>query len=238
TLRWALANSNNWISAYLISRFSPQSVVNMAHQMGITSDIPAVPAIALGTPDISLYEMVGAMNTFANKGVYVEPIFVTKIEDKNGNVLDRFVPEKREAMDEVTAYKMIELMKGVVESGTSIRLRYKYGFDNPVAGKTGTTQNQSDGWFMGITPDLTTGIWVGAEDRSVHFRSIRLGQGANMALPIWALFMKKVYNDPSLGISKGDFDKPLKDISIEFDCEEYDRRHAGNVDNYSDEEEF
>ena len=238
TLRWALANSNNWISAYLISRFSPQSVVNMAHQMGITSDIPAVPAIALGTPDISLYEMVGAMNTFANKGVYVEPIFVTKIEDKNGNVLDRFVPEKREAMDEVTAYKMIELMKGVVESGTSIRLRYKYGFDNPVAGKTGTTQNQSDGWFMGITPDLTTGIWVGAEDRSVHFRSIRLGQGANMALPIWALFMKKVYADPSLGISKGDFDKPLKDISIEFDCEEYDRRHAGNVDNYSDEEEF
>jgi len=237
TLKWALANSNNWISAYLISRFSPQSVVNMAHQMGITSDIPAVPAIALGTPDISLYEMVSAMNSFANRGVYVEPVFVTKIEDKNGNVLDRFVPEKREAMDEVTAYKMIELMKGVVESGTSIRLRYKYGFNNPIAGKTGTTQNQSDGWFMGITPELTTGIWVGAEDRSVHFRSIRLGQGANMALPIWALFMKKVYGDPSLGIGKGDFDKPLKDISIEFDCEEYDRRHSGGVDSYSDDKE-
>jgi len=238
TLKWALANSNNWISAYLIKRFSPQSVANMAHQMGVTSDIPAVPAIALGTPDLSLYEMVGAMNTFANKGVNVQPIFVTKIEDKNGNLLDRFIPEKKEAMDEITAYKMIELMKGVVESGTSIRLRYKYGFDNPVAGKTGTTQNQSDGWFMGITPDLTAGVWVGAEDRSVHFRTLTLGQGANMALPIWALFMRKVYNDPSLGISMGDFEKPLKDISVEFDCEKYDREQLGQIDEYSEEEEF
>ncbi len=238
TLKWALANSNNWISAYLIKRFSPQSVANMAHQMGITSDIPAVPAIALGTPDLSLYEMVSAMNTFANKGVNVQPIFVTKIEDKNGNLLDRFIPEKKEAMDEITAYKMIELMKGVVESGTSIRLRYKYGFDNPVAGKTGTTQNQSDGWFMGITPDLTAGVWVGAEDRSVHFRSLTLGQGANMALPIWALFMRKVYNDPSLGISMGDFEKPLKDISVEFDCEKYEREQLGQIDEYSEDEEF
>jgi penicillin-binding protein 1A len=236
TLKWALANSNNWISAYLIRRFSPQSVANMARQMGVTSDIPAVPAIALGTPDLSLYEMVGAMNTFANKGVYVKPIFITRIEDKNGNLLDRFVPEKREAMDEVTAYKMIELMKGVVESGTSIRLRYKYGFDNPIAGKTGTTQNQSDGWFMGITPQLTSGVWVGAEDRSVHFRSLTLGQGANMALPIWALFMKKVYDDASLGIGKGDFEKPLKDLSIEFDCERYDRQQLGKIDEYSEEE--
>ncbi len=238
TLKWALANSNNWISAYLIKRFSPQSVANMAHQMGITSDIPAVPAIALGTPDLSLYEMVSAMNTFANKGVNVQPLFVTKIEDKNGNLLDRFIPEKKEAMDEITAYKMIELMKGVVESGTSIRLRYKYGFDNPVAGKTGTTQNQSDGWFMGITPDLTAGVWVGAEDRSVHFRSLTLGQGANMALPIWALFMRKVYDDPSLGISMGDFEKPLKDVSVEFDCEKYDREQMGKIDEYSEEEEF
>lgn len=238
TLKWALANSNNWISAYLIKRFSPQSVVNMAHNMGVTSDIPAVPAIALGTPDLSLYEMVGGMNTFANKGVYIKPIFVTKIEDKNGNVLERFVPEKKEAMGEITAYKMLELMKGVVESGTSIRLRYKYGIVNPVAGKTGTTQNQSDGWFMGITPDLTTGIWVGAEDRSVHFRTITLGQGANMALPIWALYMQKVYADPSLGISMGDFDKPLKDISIEFDCEKYDRQNQSGIDINEEEEEF
>ncbi len=238
TLTWALANSNNWISAYLMKRFSPQSVAKMAHNMGVVSDIPYVPAIALGTPDLSLYEMVGAMNTFANKGVYVEPIFITHIEDKNGNILERFVPKKNEAMDEVTAYKMLKLMQGVVESGTGIRLRYKYGFTNPIAGKTGTTQNQSDGWFMGVTPDLTTGIWVGAEDRSVHFRTIKLGQGANMALPIWAIYMKKVYADPSLGISMGDFEPPLKDISIEFDCEEYDRQHNQGTGEFEEEDEF
>jgi len=237
TLKWALANSNNWISAYLISRFSPESVVKMARKMGVTSDIPAVPSIALGTPDLSLYEMVGAMNTFADKGVYVKPIFVTTIEDRNGNVLEKFAAEKTEAMDEVTAYKMLRLMEGVVESGTGIRLRYRYGFNNPIAGKTGTTQNQSDGWFMGITPDLTTGVWVGAEDRSAHFRTIGLGQGANMALPVWALYMKKVYADPSLGISQGDFEKPLKDVSIEFDCEKYqlDKKNSSGYDPYPDE---
>jgi len=182
--------------------------------------------------------MVGAMNTFADKGVYIKPIFITKIEDKNGNVVEQFVPEKTEAMDDVTAYKMIQLMKGVVESGTGIRLRYRYGFNNEIAGKTGTTQNQSDGWFMGITPKLTTGIWVGAEDRSVHFRSIRLGQGANMALPIWALYMKKIYNDPSLGISTKDkFHPPSKDISIEFDCEKANKADSGS-DDFDDEGEF
>ncbi|MDN5351083.1 MAG: penicillin-binding protein [Bacteroidales bacterium] len=226
TLKWALANSNNWISAYLIKRFSPQAVIQLARKMGVTSPIDPVPAIALGTPDLSLYEMVGAMNTFANQGVYVKPIFITHIEDKNGNVIERFAPEKTEVLDEVSAYKMIELMKGVVESGTGIRLRFKYGLNNPIAGKTGTTQNQSDGWFMGITPDLTTGIWVGAEDRSVHFRTIKLGQGANMALPIWALYMQKVYNDPALGISQGDFKMPLADISIEFDCDKYEAQQA------------
>ncbi len=237
TLKWALANSNNWISAYLMKRFSPQAVIQMTRKMGVESPIPAVPAIALGTPDLSLYEMVGAMNTFANKGVYVKPTFVTKIEDKNGNVLEKFVSEKTEALDEVSAYKMLELMKGVVESGTGIRLRFKYGFNHPVAGKTGTTQNQSDGWFMGLTPDLVTGIWVGADDRSVHFRTIKLGQGANMALPIWAIYMQKVYDDPSLGISKGDFEKPLKDVSIEFDCEEYDRQKNNGLGEF-DEDEF
>ena len=232
TLKWALANSNNWISAWLIRRFSPQSVIQMARKMGVTSPIPPVPAIALGVPDLSLYEMVGAMNTFADKGVYIKPVFVTKIEDKNGNVLQRFTPKKTEAMSELTAYKMIKLLEGVVESGTGIRLRYKYGFRNPIAGKTGTTQNQSDGWFMGITPKLTTGIWVGAEDRSVHFRTIKLGQGANMALPVWALYMKKVYADPSLGISPSDdFPKPLKNIDVEFDCKKYDQKHKTGVDN-------
>lgn len=230
TLKWALANSNNWISAWLIRRFSPQSVIQMARNMGVTSYIPAVPAIALGTPDISLAEMTGAMNTFADKGVFIKPVYVTKIEDKNGNVLQRFVPEKKEAMSEITAYKMIKLLEGVVESGTGIRLRYRYGFRNPIAGKTGTTQNQSDGWFMGIVPKLTTGVWVGAEDRSVHFRTIKLGQGANMALPIWAIYMKKIYADPAFGISKSDhFAKPLKNIDIEFNCAKYDKLHKKSV---------
>jgi len=228
TLKWALANSNNWISAWLISRFSPQAVIQMAHKMGVTSYIPPVPSIALGTPDLSLYEMVGAMNTFPDKGVYIKPVFITKIEDKNGNVLYRVIPKKTEAMSEITAYKMIKLLQGVVESGTGIRLRYRYGFNNAVAGKTGTTQNQSDGWFMGIVPKLTTGVWVGAQDRSVHFRTIKLGQGANMALPIWAIFMRKVYADPSLGIRVTDnFSKPLKNIDIEFDCGKYDKKHKG-----------
>lgn len=238
TLKWALANSNNWISAYLIGRFSPQSVIQMARKMGVKSDIPSVPSIALGTPDLSLYEMVGAMNTFVNKGVYVTPTFITKIEDKNGNLLERFVPEKTEAMNEVTAYKMLKLMEGVVESGTGVRLAWKYGLKNPIAGKTGTTQNQSDGWFMGITPDITTGIWVGAEDRSAHFRTIGLGQGANMALPIWALYMKKVYADPSLGISQGDFDKPLGDVMVEFDCEKYSRERVNSSFDQQEEDEF
>ncbi len=238
TLRWALANSNNWISAYLISRFSPQSVSQMARKMGVKSHIPSVPSIALGTPDLSLYEMVGAMNTYANRGVYVVPTFITKIEDKNGNLLERFVPEKTVAMNEITAYKMIKLMEGVVESGTGVRLRWKYGFNNPIAGKTGTTQNQSDGWFMGITPDLTTGVWVGAEDRSVHFRTITLGQGANMALPIWALYMKKIYSDPSLGISQGEFDEPLQDVMIEFDCEKYDRERKNTTLDQEEDDEF
>ncbi len=228
TLKWALANSNNWISAYLIKRFSPESVVQMARKLGVTAPIDPVPAIALGTPDISLYEMVGAMNTFANKGVYIKPTFITRIEDKNGNLIARFLPEKIEALDELSAYKMIELMKGVVESGTGIRLRFKYGMNNPIAGKTGTTQNQSDGWFMGITPDLTTGVWVGAEDRSVHFRTITLGQGANTALPIWALYMQRVYDDNSLRISKGDFSKPAQASEIEFDCEKYERDRSSD----------
>lgn len=223
TLKWALANSINWISAQLIDKYNPSAVVKMARKMGVTSPIPAVHAIALGTPDLSLYEMVGAMSTFANKGVHLKPIFITHIEDKNGNVLETFLPEANEAMSEETAYLMTSLMKGVVESGTGIRLKFKYGFYNPIAGKTGTTQNQSDGWFMGLTPDLVTGVWVGCEDRSAHFRTITLGQGANMALPIWALYMQKVYDDPELNISKGDFAKPAKPLSVEVDCEVYDQ---------------
>lgn len=239
TLRWALAHSNNRISAYLMKRFGPEATIQMARRMGVTSDIPAVPSICLGVCDLSLYEMVGAMSTFANKGVYVKPIFITKIEDKNGNVIETFKAEQHEAMDEVTAYKMIELMKGVVYEGTGVRLRYKYGLRNPIAGKTGTTQNQSDGWFMGITPDLTTGIWTGAEDRSVHFKTITLGQGSNMALPIWALYMKKVYSDPTLHISQGDFQKPLSNVDLEFDCDKYDEeQNAAATPEVIEEDEF
>ncbi|MEI6695139.1 MAG: transglycosylase domain-containing protein [Bacteroidota bacterium] len=221
TLKWALANSVNNVSAYLMKRFSPAAVINMARKMGITSPIDAVPAVCLGTPDLSVYEMTGAMSTFANKGVFIEPIFITRIEDKNGNVIENFIPKQKEAMNEVTAYLMIELMKGVVESGTGARLRYKFGLDAPIAGKTGTTQNNSDGWFMGITPSLATGVWVGGEVRSIHFRSITLGQGANMALPIWALYMKKVWADKTLNIPKNNFEKPALDISDRIDCQKF-----------------
>lgn len=234
TLKWALAQSNNRISTYLMKRFGPEAIIQMARRMGVTSPIPAVPSICLGVCDLSLYEMVGAMNTFANQGVYVKPLFVTKIEDKNGNVIESFSAEQSEALDEITAYKMIELMKGVVQSGTGVRLRYKYNLMNPIAGKTGTTQNHSDGWFMGITPDLTTGVWTGAEDRSVHFRTLQLGQGANMALPIWALYMQKIYADPQLHVSKGDFPKPLSDVSLDFDCDLYEQQN-GTTNNSPDE---
>ena len=223
TLKWALAQSNNWISAYLMNRFGPEAVIGMARRMGVESPIEAVPSICLGVCDLKLIEMVGAMSTFANQGVYIKPMFITRIEDKNGNVIERFMPEESEAMSELTAYKMVELMKGVVQSGTGIRLRYSYGFNNPIAGKTGTTQKQSDGYFMGITPDLTTGVWVGAEDRSVHFRSTDLGQGSHTALPIWAYYMRKVYNDPNLHVSKGDFTKPnIPNVDLNFDCSTYD----------------
>lgn len=236
TLKWALAHSNNWISAYLIKRYSPQSVKKIAQKMGVESYIPEVPAIALGTPDLSLYEMVGALNTYSNKGIYVEPIFITRIEDKNGNIIERFIPRQEEAMSEQTAYLMIEMLKGVVDEGTGIRLRFKYGFDQPIAGKTGTTQNQSDGWFMGMVPELTTGIWVGNEDRAAHFRTITLGQGANMALPIWALYMKKLYNDSTIYMPENDFDKPGY-LPVEIDCEKLEQQEEVK-DNSIDEDEF
>jgi len=236
TLKWALANSINWISAQLIDKYNPSAVVKMARKMGITSPIPAVHSIALGTPDVSLFEMVGAMSTFANKGVHLAPIFITDIEDKNGVLLESFMAEANEAMSEETAYLMTSLMKGVVESGTGKRLRFKYGLYNPIAGKTGTTQNQSDGWFMGLTPDLVSGVWVGCEDRSAHFRTIHLGQGANMALPIWALYMQKVYADPQLNISQGDFEKPSKPLSVEIDCEKFDRDKR--IEEFEGEDDF
>ena len=234
TYKSALANSVNTISAKLIDRVGPQQVIDMARKLGITSELPAVPSICLGTPDISLFEMVGAYSTFANKGIHTEPVMVLRIEDKNGTILFQNVPKTEDVLSEETAYVTVKLMEGVTDSGSGIRLRttgadkynkayqeiitgYPYQFTNPIAGKTGTTQNQSDGWFMGMVPNLVTGVWVGGEDRAAHFRSITYGQGASMALPIWGVFMKKCYNDSSLSVSKGSFEAP-KNLRIPVDC--------------------
>lgn len=226
SLKEALAESINSVTAFLMKQFGPQAVVEIAKKMGITSRLDPYYSIGLGTMDISVYEMTGAYATYANKGVWTEPIFVTRIEDKNGVVLQDFVPRKVEALNEETAYVTLSLLKGVVEYGTGMRLRFRYGLTNPIAGKTGTTQNQSDGWFVGITPDLTAGVWVGCEDRAVHFRTTNLGQGANTALPIWGLFMKKVYADPSIGLSTADFEKPENKLSIELDCSKYNLQNT------------
>ncbi len=230
TLRMGLANSVNLITAFMMKQVGPQAVVNVAKKMGITSDIPAYPSICLGTPDVSLYEMVGAYSTFANKGVWTEPVYITRIEDKNGNVLFEKVPRKVDALSEQTAYLMLYMLRGVIDKGTGLRLRGpRYRFTNPIAGKTGTTQENSDGWFIGITPDLVSGVWTGAEDRSVHFRSTNLGEGANTALPIWALYMKKVYADPQLKISNGDFEAPIGGLNVEIDCEKYKKQSTNST---------
>jgi len=236
TLKNALANSVNTVSARLMDRVGPRPVINLARKMGITSYLPAVPSIALGTPDISLLEMVGAYSTFANKGIYVKPIMISRIEDKNGTVLFEVVPETRDVLSQESAYITIDLLKGVTEAGSGIRLRhqgadehnytyknvvtgYPYQFENPIAGKTGTTQNQSDGWFMGMVPNLVTGVWVGGEDRAVHFKDIAFGQGATMALPIWAMYMRDAYAIPELGISMEDFEAP-EILTIPIDCQQ------------------
>ncbi len=233
TLKNALANSVNTITAQLIDKVGPGSVVSIAEGMGLTREIPEVPSIALGTHDFNVFEMVGAYGTFANQGVYVKPVTVTRIEDKNGTVLYEYVPETKDVLSKDVAYAMVNLMEGVTEYGSGGRLRhtfakdqtvykeiitgYPYELTNPIAGKTGTTQNQSDGWFMGMVPNLVTGVWVGGEERSTHFKSLVYGQGASMALPIWALYMKKNYEDEDLGVSKEAFEEP-EELSINVDC--------------------
>jgi len=234
SLKFALANSINYISAWVIKQFRPQTVVDLVKKMGITSEIEPVPSICLGTPDISVFEMVGANATFVNKGVWTEPSFITRIEDKNGNVIQEFSPETKDALDENTAYATLSLMEGVVQFGTGARIRNRFKIPYPVAGKTGTTQNNSDGWFMGLTPDLVSGVWVGCEDRSVHFRSTFLGQGANTALPIWGLYMQKVYADSTIKISKGAFPAPKGEFKIELDCKKFDAENNFNQSEYDD----
>ncbi|MBT3417477.1 MAG: penicillin-binding protein [Flavobacteriales bacterium] len=224
-LKFGLANSINTLTAFIMHQFGPQAVVDLAKQMGVKSNLLAVPSICLGTFDISVYEMVGAYSTFVNKGFYTTPIFITKITDKNGIILEEFSPKRTEAMSKKTAALMVKLLQGVVDGvyssaadkkmGTGVRLRYKYKFTSEMGGKTGTTQNQSDGWFMGITPNLVTGVWSGCEDRSAHFRTIHYGQGANMALPVFAEFMKGIYEDEKItSVTQGDIFQFDEDISL------------------------
>ncbi len=230
TLKRALANSINTVSAKLIDKTGPEAVVELTHKLGVTSEIPAQPSIALGAVEITVQDMVAAYSTFANQGVYVKPQFLRKIEDKSGVVLYEPVPESHDVLNKDIAFAVIKLLEGVTEGGSGERLRtegggngdnrwtgYPYMFKNPIAGKTGTTQNQSDGWFMGMVPNLVTGVWVGCEDRSARFRSLTYGQGATAALPVWGYFMKKCYEDETLNVSKEDFDRPAN-LGIKVDC--------------------
>ena len=235
TLSNALANSKNTISAQLIDKVGPKPVADLARNLGVSSNIPNVPAIALGTPDLSVYEMVGAYGAFANKGIYVEPVMVTKIEDKNGTIIYQSKPNTKDVISEESSYVTLKLLEGVTKFGSGARLRhniaedernhvynnvvtgYPYEFKNDIAGKTGTTQNQSDGWFIGMVPNLVTGVWVGGEDRSIHFKEIAYGQGATMSLPLWGLFMNKCYADEELNVSKDPFPEP-EVLNIELDC--------------------
>ena len=242
TLKAALAGSVNVVTARLIDEVGPSTVARLAHSAGIESEILAVPSIALGSVDLSLFEMLGAYSTFANKGLRVKQMMVLRIEDKNGTVLQEFIPETEEVLSEDMAYTVLNLLEGVTQGGSGVRLRskwskypdkvvtgYPYEFTNAIAGKTGTTQNQSDGWFMGIVPNLASGVWVGGEDRAVHFKSIVQGQGATMALPIWAIYHKKLYADTSLHISQEEFEIP-ENLSIQLNCNEVEKSIEENDD--------
>ncbi len=252
TLKDGLARSINTVTARLIYRVGPRPVIDLVEKMGIdTRDILEVPSIALGTPDLSLYEMVGAYSTFANEGVYVKPILVQRIEDKNGTVLFQNVPETKDVISYETAFVTVSLLQGVTQSGSGSRLRgkwrssypvykriitgYPYEFENPIAGKTGTTQNNSDGWFMGIVPNLATGVWVGGDDRATHFGTTAYGQGASMALPVWGIYMKKCYADETLDISQDNFKEPEK-ITIETNCDDFKNKNNGNNGEIPDDE--
>ena len=253
TLKNALANSINTVTARLIDRVGPRPVIDLIKKMGVdTENMPEVPSIALGTPDVSLYEMVGAYSTFANEGVFVKPTLISRIEDKNGTVLFQNVPETKDVISNETAYVTVSLMEGVTQGGSGTRLRHTYGvansvyksvvtgypyeFKNPIAGKTGTTQNNSDGWFMGMVPNLVTGVWVGGEDRATHFGSTTYGQGATMALPIWAIYMRKCYENEDLGVSSSNFERP-DNLSIITDCKEFKDGNA-DIDGIPDEFDF
>ncbi len=223
TIRQAMAKSVNSITAWMMNQLGPQNVVDMARDLGIESRLASVYSLALGVADVSLYEMLGAYSTFANKGYYIKPYYISRIEDKNGNIIQQFVPEEKDAINEETAYVMLHMLKGTVEEGSARGLDYSLKFNNEIGAKTGTTQNASDGWFIGVTKNLVAGAWVGGDDRSIRFRDWPLGQGARTAMPIWENFMMRVYDDKALGYTKGPFERPSKPISIELDCTKYEQ---------------
>jgi penicillin-binding protein 1A len=224
TLSWGLAQSENYISAWLMQQFKPTAVTDLMRKMGVRSFIDPVPSIFLGTSDIKLEEMVGAYCTYANKGVYTRPMYVTRVEDKNGNTISTFTRKIEEVLNEEQAYLMLNLLQGVVRTGSGNRMRREpYNLMNQIGGKTGTTQNNSNGWFMGVTPSLVGGVWSGWEDQSIHFETLTEGQGANMALPVFAIFLKKVYADLEFGIMEADeFERP-GNFNIELDCDKVRR---------------
>ncbi len=228
TLKWGLAQSENYISAWLMKQFSPQAVVDIMQRMGIRSFIDPVVSIFLGTSDLSVEEMVGAYGTFVNKGVYTRPLYVTRIEDRNGNVISTFTPFIDEVISEDDAYLMTSLLQGVVTNGTAVRLRLTYKLTNQMGGKTGTTQNHSNGWFMGVMPDLVAGVWTGWEDQAIHFEDLSMGQGANMALPVFGIFMQKLLADKDFSvIAESQFEAP-PGFNVELDCDKVVREQQGN----------
>jgi penicillin-binding protein 1A len=223
TIRQAMAQSVNSITAFLLREIGAENVVDYARRVGIESSLEPVPSLCLGVFDVSVYEITGAYATFANQGIYTKPIFITRIEDKNGNVIENFVPQTRQAISENSAYLMLHMLKGGVEErgGTSLGLSSYLRIDNEIGGKTGTSQNASDGWYMGITKDLVTGVWVGGDERSIHFRDWSMGQGGRTARPIWDKFMTRVYNDKSLPYTKGQFKRPVSGLNVKLDCDVY-----------------
>lgn len=220
TIRQAMARSTNSITAQVMQALGAENVVDFAHRVGIESDLDAVPSLCLGVSDVSLFELVGGYSTFVNGGINTQPFFITRIEDKNGNVIENFVPKTRQAIDEQTAYKMVYMLRGGAEEegGSSLGLPRELRIDNEIGGKTGTTNDASDGWYMGATHDLVTGIWVGGDERGVRFPSWDFGQGARTARPIWANYMLAVYKDPSTGIVKGQFKRPATGLDVSLDC--------------------
>ncbi|NEU07571.1 penicillin-binding protein [Flavihumibacter sp. R14] len=230
TIKKALANSQNFVTARMMNEVGPTAVSTLTKNLGINSDVPALPSICLGTFDASVYDMVGAYSTFVNHGIWTEPLYLLRIEDKNGNVIYERKPRVKVALNPQTAYVMTNMLKAVVTEGTGQRLRWKYSLLNPIGGKTGTTQNNSDGWFIGITPQLVTGVWTGAEDRMIHFASTDQGEGANSALPIFGLYMKSVYADKALSYTKGDFELPKGGVNVTLDCGAYTQQQSGQTE--------